>query len=67
MIDQMNRQIASAAEEQCAVVAEITRRVRGIRNISEALTTRIEESSQMGQSLNDMASHQQRLVEHFRT
>ncbi|HUE92258.1 methyl-accepting chemotaxis protein [Pseudomonas sp.] len=67
VIDQMNRQIASAAEEQCAVVEEITRRVRGIRDISEALTTRIEESSQMGQSLNDMASHQQRLVEHFRT
>jgi methyl-accepting chemotaxis protein len=67
VIDQMNRQIASAAEEQCAVVEEITRRVGGIRNISEALTTRIEESSQMGQSLNDMASHQQRLVEHFRT
>jgi methyl-accepting chemotaxis protein len=49
------------------VVEEITQRVSGIRDISEALTTRIEESSRMGQSLNDMASHQQRLVEHFRT
>jgi methyl-accepting chemotaxis protein len=67
VIDQMNQQIACAAEQQCTVVEEITQRVSGIRDISEALTTRIEESSRMGQSLNDMASHQQRLVEHFRT
>ncbi|MCL6692963.1 methyl-accepting chemotaxis protein [Pseudomonas sp. R3.Fl] len=67
VIDSMTQQIASAAVQQSSASEEISRRVSGIRDISETLIAQVEESSRIGRSLHDMANQQQRLVEHFKT
>ncbi|MCJ8168054.1 methyl-accepting chemotaxis protein [Atopomonas sediminilitoris] len=67
VINDMNLQIASAAEEQSAVAEEVTRNVAGIRDVTESLSGQADESARISQALNDLASHQQQLMEQFRT
>ena len=66
VINDMNLQIASAAEEQSAVAEEINRNVAGIRDVTESLSGQAQESAQISQSLNDLANHQQGLMGQFR-
>ncbi|CRS22369.1 hypothetical protein PAERUG_P5_London_26_VIM_2_01_09_05256 [Pseudomonas aeruginosa] len=66
VINDMNLQIASAAEEQTAVAEEINRNVAAIRDVTESLSSQAEESAQVSQSLNRLANHQQGLMEQFK-
>ncbi len=66
VINDMNLQIASAAEEQSSVAEEIDRNVAAIRDVTESLSSQAEESAQVSQSLNRLANHQQGLMEQFK-
>ncbi|QKE63481.1 methyl-accepting chemotaxis protein [Aquipseudomonas campi] len=66
VINDMNLQIASAAEEQSAVAEEVNRNVANIRDVTETLSGQAEESAQVSQSLNSLANHQQGLMDQFR-
>ncbi|MBB1521512.1 methyl-accepting chemotaxis protein [Aquipseudomonas guryensis] len=66
VINDMNLQIASAAEEQSAVAEEVNRNVANIRDVTETLSGQAEESAQVSQSLNKLANHQQGLMDQFR-
>ncbi|HBO2626245.1 TPA: methyl-accepting chemotaxis protein [Pseudomonas aeruginosa] len=66
VINDMNLQIASAAEEQSSVAEEINRNVAAIRDVTESLSSQAEESAQVSQSLNRLANHQQSLMEQFK-
>ncbi|WP_070341620.1 methyl-accepting chemotaxis protein [Pseudomonas aeruginosa] len=66
VINDMNLQIASAAEEQSSVAEEINRNVAAIRDVTESLSSQAEESAQVSQSLNRLANHQQGLMEQFK-
>lgn len=65
IITNMNLQIASAAEEQSAVVEEINRNVATIRDVTESLSTRAQESAKISNTLNGLANHQQALMDQF--
>lgn len=64
-INSMNLQIASAAEEQSSVAEEITRSVALIRDTTESLTGQASESANVSESLNQLAVHQQQLMQKF--
>ncbi|EPD6591297.1 methyl-accepting chemotaxis protein [Pseudomonas aeruginosa] len=66
VINDMNLQIASAAEEQSSVAEEINRNVAAIRDVTESLSSQAKESAQVSQSLNRLANHQQGLMEQFK-
>ncbi|MBH9303621.1 methyl-accepting chemotaxis protein [Pseudomonas aeruginosa] len=66
VINDMNLQIASAAEEQSSVAEEINRNVAAIRDVTESRSSQAEESAQGSQSLNRLANHQQGLMEQFK-
>ncbi|HBP0527478.1 TPA: methyl-accepting chemotaxis protein [Pseudomonas aeruginosa] len=66
VINDMNLQIASAAEEQSSVAEEINRNVAAIRDVTESLSSQAEEPAQVSQSLNRLANHQQGLMEQFK-
>ena len=66
VINDMNLQIASAAEEQSAVAEEVNRNVSSIRDVTEALAGQADESARVSQSLNSLANHQQGLMDQFR-
>ncbi|MBM7061756.1 methyl-accepting chemotaxis protein [Pseudomonas sp. UL073] len=66
VISDMNLQIASAAEEQSAVAEEINRNVATIRDVTESLAGQADESARVSQSLNNLANHQQGLMDQFR-
>jgi methyl-accepting chemotaxis protein len=66
VINDMNLQIASAAEEQSAVAEEVNRNVATIRDVTEALSGQAEESARVSQTLNSLANHQQGLMDQFR-
>ncbi|MCO1812516.1 methyl-accepting chemotaxis protein [Pseudomonas aeruginosa] len=66
VINDMNLQIASAAEEQSSVAEEINRNVAAIRDVTESLSSQAEESAQVSQSLSRLANHQQGLMEQFK-
>ncbi|WMI78338.1 methyl-accepting chemotaxis protein [Pseudomonas aeruginosa] len=66
VINDMNLQIASAAEEQSSVAEEINRNVAAIRDVTESLSSQAEESALVSQSLNRLANHQQGLMEQFK-
>ncbi|MNV99175.1 Methyl-accepting chemotaxis protein CtpH [compost metagenome] len=66
IINNMNLQIASAAEEQSAVAEEVNRNVSSIRDVTESLSDQSKKSAQISQSLNKLANHQQGLMEQFR-
>jgi len=67
LITEMNLQIASAAEEQSSVAEEINRNVEAIRNVTESLSGQAEQSAHVSRQLNDLANHQQELMQQFRT
>ncbi|MBD9415994.1 methyl-accepting chemotaxis protein [Pseudomonas sp. PDM16] len=66
VINDMNLQIASAAEEQSAVAEEVNRNVAAIRDVTEALSGQADESARVSQTLNSLANHQQGLMDQFR-
>nr|WP_043311275.1 methyl-accepting chemotaxis protein [Pseudomonas sp. ML96] len=66
VINDMNLQIASAAEEQSAVAEEVNRNVATIRDVTETLSGQADESARVSQSLNNLANHQQGLMDQFR-
>ncbi|MCY1420049.1 hypothetical protein D9M71_356560 [compost metagenome] len=66
LITEMNLQIASAAEEQSSVADEINRNVGAIRDVTESLSGQAEQSAQVSRQLNDLANHQQGLMQQFR-
>lgn len=66
VINDMNLQIATAAEEQSSVAEEINRNVANVRQVTESLTTQADESAQVSHSLNALASHQQALMSQFK-
>ncbi|SDK15579.1 methyl-accepting chemotaxis protein [Pseudomonas delhiensis] len=59
MINDMNLQIASAVEET-------NRNVAGVRDVTESLSGQARESAWISRSLNDLANHQQGLMDHVR-
>ena len=66
VITEMNLQIASAAEEQSSVADEINRNVEAIRDVTESLSGQAEQAAQVSRQLNELASHQQGLMQQFR-
>ncbi|WP_390897580.1 MULTISPECIES: methyl-accepting chemotaxis protein [Pseudomonas] len=66
VINDMNLQIAAAAEQQSSVAEEINRNVANVRQVTESLTNQADESAQVSRSLNALASHQQALMSHFK-
>ncbi|BBP59358.1 methyl-accepting chemotaxis protein [Pseudomonas sp. St316] len=66
IINDMNLQIASAAEEQSAVAEEVNRNVASIRDVTESLSDQSRKSAQISQSLNHLANHQQQLMAQFK-
>ncbi|MCU1717023.1 methyl-accepting chemotaxis protein [Pseudomonas sp. 5P_3.1_Bac2] len=66
VITDMNLQIASAAEEQSSVAEEINRNVASIRDVTESITGQASESAKISQGLNQLANHQQGLMDQFR-
>lgn len=66
IINDMNLQIASAAEEQSAVAEEVNRNVASIRDVTESLSDQSQKSAHISQSLNQLANHQQTLMEQFK-
>ena len=66
VINDMNLQIASAAEQQSAVAEEINRNVAGIRDVTESLAGQSRESARISQTLDTLANHQQGLMDQFK-
>ncbi|MND32041.1 Methyl-accepting chemotaxis protein CtpH [compost metagenome] len=66
LISEMNLQIASAAEEQSSVAEEINRNVEAIRDVTESLSGQAEQSARVSRQLNELANHQQGLMQQFR-
>ncbi|AUZ46500.1 chemotaxis protein [Pseudomonas orientalis] len=66
VINDMNLQIASAAEEQSAVAEEVNRNVSTIRGVTETLTEQAAESAQISSQLNERANQQMKLMDQFR-
>lgn len=66
VINDMNLQIAAAAEQQSSVAEEINRNVANVRQVTESLATQADESAQVSHSLNALASHQQGLMAQFK-
>ncbi|MND99892.1 Methyl-accepting chemotaxis protein CtpH [compost metagenome] len=66
VINNMNTQIASAAEEQSAVAEDINRNVSNIGQVANELATGAGESSAASAELTTLAEQQLRLVSQFR-
>ncbi len=66
IINDMNLQIASAAEEQSAVSEEVSRTVIAIRDVTKELANNSEHAATIGTSLNALANEQQQLMSNFR-
>lgn len=67
VISEMNLQIATAAEEQSAVAEDVNRNISNIRAMTEVLSGRAEEATEMCEQLNLLADSQYKLSEQFRT
>lgn len=65
-INDMNNQIASAAEEQSAVAEDINRNVVNIGQVANEVAGGAEEASQASAALTRLAEQQRRLVNQFR-
>ncbi|SNT33527.1 methyl-accepting chemotaxis protein [Pseudomonas japonica] len=66
-IERMNRQIATATDQQHQVLDAITGRMSDLHGISQELTARMDESSELNRTLCELAQHQQTLLAQFRT
>lgn len=65
-INEMNAQIASAAEQQSAVSDEINRNILSISSISEKTASGTEEATQAAHELAELASGLKKMVGQFR-
>ncbi|WP_277052079.1 methyl-accepting chemotaxis protein [Zestomonas thermotolerans] len=66
VINDMNNQIASAAEEQSAVAEDINRNVTNIGQVANEVAGGADESSQASAEMTRLAEQQRRLVTQFR-
>ncbi|WP_371265966.1 methyl-accepting chemotaxis protein [Pseudomonas sp. NFR16] len=66
VINDMNNQIASAAEEQSAVADDINRNVINIGQVANEVAGGADESSQASAELTKLAEQQRRLINQFR-
>ncbi len=66
IISNMNEQIASAAEEQSAVAAEIDQNIVNISHAADANAENISQLADAGSSLNNVAIQMQELVGQFK-
>jgi methyl-accepting chemotaxis protein len=66
VINDMNSQIASAAEQQSAVAEEMDRNVTNIAQVSEQTATGSEQTAASSQELSRLAQDLQGLVAHFK-
>ncbi|WP_027895989.1 methyl-accepting chemotaxis protein [Pseudomonas thermotolerans] len=66
VINDMNNQIASAAEEQSAVAEDINRNVTNIGQVANEVAGGADESSQASAEMTRLAEQQRRLVNQFR-
>ena len=66
LITEMNLQIASAAEEQSSVAAEINRNVEAIRDVTESLSEQAQQSAHVSERLNELADYQGGVMQQFR-
>ena len=66
VINDMNIQIASAAEEQSAVAEDINRNVANIDDVAHAVAGGAAESSSASAGLTKLAEHQRRLINQFK-
>ncbi|MGE4407362.1 MAG: methyl-accepting chemotaxis protein [Pseudomonas sp.] len=66
LINDMNNQIASAAEEQSAVAEDINRNVSNIGEVAQQVAGGAEEASQASAGLTRLAEQQRRLINQFR-
>ena len=65
-INDMNNQIASAAEEQSAVAEDINRNVVNIGQVAQEVAGGADEASQASAGLTRLAEQQRRLINQFR-
>lgn len=65
-INQMNTQIATAAEQQCAVAEDINNNISNINNSSKLNTVEANTTSETVNSLGSFASTLQKVVQQFR-
>ena len=66
VINDMNIQIASAAEQQSAVAEDINRNVANIGTVANEVAGGAAESSTASAGLTKLAEHQRRLINQFR-
>ncbi|TBV05131.1 methyl-accepting chemotaxis protein [Stutzerimonas kirkiae] len=66
VINDMNTQIASAAEEQSAVAEDINRNVTTIGQVAAEVAGGADEASQASRELTQLAEQQRRLINQFR-
>jgi methyl-accepting chemotaxis protein len=66
VINDMNTQIASAAEEQSAVAEDINRNVTNIGQVANEVAAGADEASQASAQLTRLAEQQRRLINQFR-
>jgi methyl-accepting chemotaxis protein len=66
VINDMNLQIATAAEQQSAVAEEVSRNVSNVKVVTETLTAQAGESAKISQTLNTLADEQQSLMAGFK-
>ena len=66
VINDMNTQIASAAEEQSAVAEDINRNVTNIGQVANEVAGGADEASQASAELTKLAEQQRRLINQFR-
>ncbi|MEK1908345.1 MAG: methyl-accepting chemotaxis protein [Pseudomonas sp.] len=66
VINDMNTQIASAAEEQSAVAEDINRNVTNIGQVAAEVAGGADEASQASAELTKLAEQQRRLINQFR-
>ncbi len=66
VINDMNTQIASAAEQQSAVAEDINRNVSNIGQVANEVASGADEASQASAELTQLAEQQRRLINQFR-
>ena len=66
VINEMNTQIASAAEEQSAVAEDINRNVSNIGQVANEVASGADEASKASAELTQLAEQQRRLINQFK-